>query len=268
MKIKIFPFASIALLTSIFMLTSLNAAAAIKIKKVPAIVLTTLMQKELEGVKIHLNNFGPKHGWSWYKGNDSYIKLPSNLGGNTSRFSFPALNKFPYRYYINDVNSGRIRVYANPNRFFNVRIPFEESGIEIKGMCSSKNVAKNALCITGADRAAPDIHISGMAITISMTLKPSADKRSITIGSMQAKFQARTIRIGRNCTLGQGICQPLGGLKQVLEREVSKRFANIIKTSRIYSAIENGMRPTIQRLGIRRVLGVWLSRGELLISYQ
>jgi len=237
--------------------------AKIKELKLPVSIFTGLIKNKFNGLKIHLNNYGARQGYSWYKGNSSYVKLPLSLGGRKYSFSIPPVNKFPYRYYINDINLKSVKVATSGNRFV-LKFAFEEHGTEIKGRCSSKNYLKKALCINGSDASAPDVHISQAIASVFLT--PSVRNDSISFSTVATNFKAN-IRVGKTCQKLGSLCTSIFDYENYIKKEVRKALKEVINKDSIKNKVASALRQELSKVNIKKVISVQIKRQTLIIRY-
>ena len=235
----------------------------IKELRLPVSIFTGLIKNKFNGLKIHLNNYGSRHGYSWYKGNSSYAKLPSSLGDTKHSFSIDPINKFPYRYYINDINLKSLKVATSGNKFV-LKFAFEEQGTEIKGRCATKNYLKKALCIKGSDASAPDIHINQAVASVFLT--PSVRNDSISFSTVKTDFNAN-IRVGKTCQALGGLCTSVFDYKSYIKKEVSKALKKIINKNSIRNKIASTLHGELKKVGIKKIVSVKIKGQTLIIRY-
>lgn len=235
----------------------------IKELKLPVSIFTGLIKNKFNGLKIHLNNYGSKRGYSWYKGNSSYAKLPSSLGGTKHSFSIEPINKFPYRYYVNDINLKSLKVGTSGNKFA-LKFAFEEHGTEIKGRCSSKNYAKKVLCIKGSDASAPDVHISQAVASVFLT--PTVRNGSISFSTVATDFDAN-IRVGKTCKALGGLCTAVFDYKSYIKKEVRTALKKVIDKNSIRNKIASALRGELSKVGIKKIVSVQIKGQTLIIRY-
>lgn len=246
-----------------------NNSSVIEVK-IPVSVLTNKIKKSFKGTKIHLSNYGKKHGNSWYKGGGSYVKLPSALGNSKHVFSLPPVNKFPLRYYVNDINLKAFRVGTNKNRFM-LKFYFEDSGTEVKGRCSGGGW-KKIICAKGSDRAAPDIHMSNMIARVYLT--PAVRNGSISFGKVSTSFAAK-IRIGKTCgmlkkllkkiKLGGDICSPI---KNKIKKGVKDALYKSINKNNIRNSIAKALRNELSKRGVKKIVSARIQGNHIVVGFK
>lgn len=232
----------------------------IKELKLPVSIFTGLIKNKFNGLKIHLNNYGSRDGNSWYRGNSSYVKLPSSLGNKKYSFSIDPINKIPYRYYINDINLKSLKVSTSGNRFA-LKFAFEEDGTEIKGRCATNNYLKKGLCIKGSDASAPDVHISKAVASVFLT--PSIRNNSISFSTVATDFKAN-IRVGKTCQRLGSLCTSIFDYKSYIKKEVRKSLKKIIDKNSIRNKIASSLRGELLKVGIKKIISVQI-KGQLFI---
>lgn len=232
--------------------------------RIPVSLLAALIQAKFRGTQIRLNNYGRRHGNSWYKGNDSQVRLSSALGNGTRRFSIPAVNKIPYRYYISNVNLRSINVGQNGSRF-KISLAFESSGVEIKGRCATGNILKRTLCAVGSDKAAPDVQMNNAVATVLLTPAISSDRSSITYSSISTDFNAK-IQAQGVCKIA-GLCNKIFSYKRKIKNGIKSAMFSMLNRNSVRSAVANALRGEIRQRGIRQISGIQIIGQNLVIWY-
>ena len=235
-------------------------------KKIPIGLLTSLLQNNFKGTKIRLNNYGPKHGNSWYKGNSSYVQLSSALGGKKQKFSIPAINTIPYRYYVNNVNLQSISV-DHANNKLRIRFKFEGKGTEIKGRCKSGNLIKNIACAAGSDSSAPDVQMNGAVASVYLKPKVYGDKSTITYGDININFKAK-IQAQGICKIGGDICNAVSNYKSKIRKGIKNAMRTNPDNNKVRKAVANALRSLIKSQGIKNIINVVIYNGNLIIQYR
>ena len=230
--------------------------------KLPISIFTSLVKSKFNGLKIHLNNYGSRHGTSWYKGGSSYVTLPPALGGSHHAFSLSPINKFPFRYYINDVNLQSINVTTSKNRFL-LQLKFEDRGTEIKGRCAGKG-AKRYLCVKGSDRSAPDVQMNQALASVYLT--PSVRNNSLSFSTVSTNFNAK-IRVGKTCRKLGSLCTSVFDYKSYIKKEVNKALKKVIDKNSIRDKIASTLRNELAKKGIQKIVGVRIQGNKLIVRF-
>ena len=149
--------------------------------RIPKSQITGFANLIMRSLRLRLNNFGPRHrdrsgNVTWYKGNDSYVRF----GGRTTHFDIQQYTRGvrDKMYFVNDVNLSRASTSFEGNKFV-LTLRFEESGTELKGMCSRCAKFRE-------DNGAPDYQINGHTWKIYLKLIPY--NNSIAFQVQEVKF--------------------------------------------------------------------------------
>lgn len=146
--------------------------------RIPAVIMTSLIQDLFDGTEIRLNNHGPgSPRGSWYKPDDSWIRLPEALGGLELPLDIPIGRGGAFQYYVRDVNLSAVRVTRQADAVA-IRLLFESESVELKGYCWGTNSMIDLDCPVGPDDSAPDVQIDNLIVTI--LLPPARFGRSPT----------------------------------------------------------------------------------------
>lgn len=233
--------------------------------KIPASILTGVINNQLNGIKIHLDNYGKRRGNTWYKGGGSYVKLPKSLGGSQYKFDLPPTNKIPFRYYVNDINLSSIKIGTYKNRFV-AKFNLEENGTEVKGRCAGGGVKKIA-CIKGSDSAAPDVHMKKMIASVYLT--PAVRNGSLSFSNVSTDFTA-DIRIGKTCKVLKAL--KVGNICSSIEKEIKKGVKTAMHKSldnnNIRNAIANALRKELSKQGVKKILSAKIEGGMVVVRYR
>ncbi len=226
----------------------------------PASFILNEIKRSLNGTKIRLNNYGKqKPNKSWYKGGDSYIKIPGLR--RISLGDIQAINKIPFRYYINDINLRSFNLSVDRNRFL-IRFNFEDRGPEIKGRCASKNFFANQLCIKGSDRSAPDIQINRAVASVYLT--PAVRNGSVSYGSVSADFNAN-IRVGKTCEkLG---CNKVIDYKSRIKKTIRTKLAQALNNNSIRNKIASSIKSNLRKFKVDRVTHAAIQGNSIKIKF-
>ncbi len=233
----------------------------IKEINIPFAFFAIEMQSAFQGTKVHLNNYGPRHGNSWYKGNDSFVELPAALGGVKKQFSFPVKNAFPFRYYMNNVNLSSIQVNTSQNKLA-IEFNFESNGKEIKGRCSN-----SIKCILGSDLSAPDVQMNNTKASVYLT--PSARNGSISFSQVESDFTADIQAQGACDVIGISyVCNALTGYKSEIKNASKQAIQNAVDSDSIRNEIAEKMRLKLVSYGVKDVVSVEVLSNILVIKHR
>lgn len=226
---------------------------------IPFAFFTSEMQDAFQGTKVHLNNYGPRHGNSWYKGNDSYVELPASLGGAKQQFSFPVKNVKPFRFYMNDVNLASIQVDPSQGRLA-ISFNFESNNTEIKGRCAP-------YCPLGSDSSAPDIQMNNA--TASVFLTPSVRNGSISFSQVESDFTANIQAQGACDFIGlRTVCNAITDYKSEIKNSAKNAIQNAVDSDSIRNEIAQKMRLKLLSHGVREVVSVEVLSNILVIKHR
>jgi len=231
----------------------------IKEINIPFAFFASEMQAAFQGTKVHLNNYGPRHGNSWYKGNDSYVELPASLGGAKQQFSFPVKNVNPFRFYMNDVNLASIQVNPSQGRLA-IDFNFESSGKEIKGRCAP-------YCPLGSDSSAPDIQMNNAKASVFLT--PSVRNDSISFSQVESGFAANIQAQGACDFIGlRTVCEAITNYKSEIKNSAKNAIQNAVDSDSIRNEIAEKMRLKLLSHGVREVVSVEVLSNILVIKHR
>jgi hypothetical protein len=232
----------------------------IKEISLPLQIFANEIQSTFQSTKMRLNNYGDKHGNTWYKGNDSYVELPASLKVPKQQFSFPAMNDYPFRYYMNDVNLSSVQVDVAQDRLA-VEFNFESSGKELKGHCATL-----VLCPLGEDLTAPDVEINNMKVTVYLT--PVARYGSISFSQVDVDFAA-DIQAQGGCDVAviSSVCDLLTGYKQKIKDTAKSAIKNMIDRNDVRNEIANKMRLPLAVYDIKNITNVSVANDYIDITY-
>jgi hypothetical protein len=228
------------------------AGAAAETRTVPAILVAAAIGVNFEGLQVHLNNFGRRHGDSWHVAASSFVRLPAGLGGRTITFTIPELvirarvhlplvpdPRFTARYYVSDFNTNLVRTEPFSGAI-KITVRFESRGVELKGRCS-------AGCIAGSDSTAPDFQINNARVDVIFAL--AALDGCISYASPRGEFHANVDASG----IGEFFD---GQVKSTIKRMLEPAIASALNDLTIRRRVAAAVRPQLDRMGIGRVTAV------------
>lgn len=173
-------------------------------------------------IKVHINNYDPAtHS---LKTGDTFIQMPSILGGQRRTENIPPLVNGPRKYYINDVNMKNAKLGFVGSEM-QVHIEFEDNGTEFIGTCGEDGF--DAGCIAGA----PDVDAK-LTVDIYFTL----DRYSSDTVPNSISF-SRIRVIGRDNAQADGFCKAIDFLCSAFND-----YHVLIRRSlqsAVYSALDN-----------------------------
>lgn len=246
------------------MTISTAAPAMAATRRVPAGVVSTIVNSGLQSSKIHLNSYGPRHGNSYHKPDSSYV----NLYGFKKTFSLPeqsfrVLTNL-YIYNVSNVNSTSMRLTPDGNHF-ELAIDFESSGSEIKGMCRRKKVFGGwANCIIGSDKGAPDINWKSPSVKVNLV--PQVYNGGIVLKATDVtvggEFQANGI-----CNIGRDICNQFTSYKSRIKNAVASAVMTQMNSTSVKQQMAQATKQGLSQLGMSSIQGVSMSNGYLNVRY-
>lgn len=227
---------------------------ATQTRRINAGLLAAVLEGAFSGTQLRLNNYGERRGDSWFKPNDSWLRLPATLGGSTSMLQInEARVGAGRRYYVSDVNLERVSVTAQATNF-RISFHFESGGTEIKGRCSG-----NATCFGASDDAAPDFQVNGARLDILLTPLAYAAGLSYAVPP-QAAFHA---------TVDGTFVGEI--LDNVVERELKQKIpaaaVQALSSATVRRNINDALRRSLAGFGIGAVHSVRMENGSLVIEY-
>lgn len=238
---------------------------------IPATILSTIANNLVQGSQLHLNNFGSKQGNSWHKPNDSYIRLPQQLGGGEHRFNLPEktvdLDCGTFcpdlgtgRFYVQDWNLQTAQVsWQHPQ--FKLSLVFEGNGREIKGFHTGS--------ISLGDNGMPDANIDNARL--DLFIRPAVLNGRLSYQVASADFNANIQATGA-CNLrilGFGIdgCKYLYPYKTELTKQVEAQVRARLNDPALRTQVANAIQPTLNQYGIGTITQVSVNGDTLVIRH-
>lgn len=237
--------------------------------RVPTSLIVAVINNVLPGTQLHLNNFGPKHGKSWHKPNDSFVKLPTALGGMQFGFNVPEGVKDldcgllcpdagDAKFYVQDWNLSSAQVgWQSPT--FKLSLSMESNGREIKGFHTG------SLTSLG-DNGVPDVEINNARMDVF--LRPIASQGRLTYTVTKVDFNASVQATGACNIFGIDICNPLFGYKNTIVSLVEAQVRTRLNDSTLRDRVANAVQPVLNQFGIRQITKVSVSGDNLVIRHQ
>jgi hypothetical protein len=233
-------------------------------RRIRTSTIAALIETAFAGTQLHLNNYGSRHGDSWHKANDSFLRLGPALGGRELRFNIPEVvirakvtlpllpdPKYTARYYVNDFNLSGITARAQDGTF-KISLNFESRGTELKGRCS-------AGCIVGSDGTAPDFQINNAHLVVSLT--PARHVTGgLSYGSVSAAFHARVDASG----IGEFFD---GTVKREIKSRLEPAIVQALSTDDVRTRVAAALRATLDRFGIGSITSVRVEGDDLVIEH-
>ncbi len=247
--------------------TAIVTPQSTKTITVPTTLLTTIVNNLIQGSELHLNNFGPKHGKSWHKPNDSFIKLSQALGGTETRFTLPEkrinLDCGTFcpdlgtgRFYVQDWNLAQSQVtWQNPH--FKLSLSFESTGREIKGFHTGT--------ATLGDSGIPDAQIDNARLDIYV--KPVVSEGRLTYLVASTDFNSSIQATGACNVFGIDICNRLFQYKSELTSQVESEIKAKLNDRALRDHVTNALQLKLNQLGIGTITQVSVNGENLVIQF-
>ncbi|MDJ0800692.1 MAG: hypothetical protein QNJ51_28445 [Calothrix sp. MO_167.B12] len=215
---------------------------------VPKAAVATAFNAAFSSTKVHLDNYGKKHGSSWHQ-DSSYILLPN---GAERKFSIPeqkfSITKFrQWKHYINDMDTSSIQATIKDNRI-QATAYFESQGEEIKGKCVKKRFKKWKEC--GLKKLERDLHLNNTILSISM--RPISYYGSISYAKdVNVNFKTDIRIANRLCGTFKGICGWIEGkIKKDLTNNIENQFTKALQDDKVRCKVANSIKKSLSsRLG-------------------
>jgi hypothetical protein len=222
----------------------------------------------LDNTDLRLHNRGERHGNSWLRENDSFV----SLFGVTKRFTLPEVSRrrrrglYRHFFYANDINSTKADV-ATSNNAFVLRVNFEESGTEIKGLCRRKKSHGYGKC-PGRDEGdgnTPDVN--WRLPRVDVTLLPGVAGGQLVFGA-SAVAVLGDFQMNGVCGDG-GECKKLiGDWEAALKSTAEFEIRNMLNQPSIRNAEAAVTRPLLNAAGITQPLKTaGLDGSALVVTY-
>lgn len=244
---------------------ALRYDVAMRETRIPAGVVSGLVQSAFDGTRIRVNNYDRSRGGdSRFVSGDAFIELAATLGGSRTDLSVPEMRSGAFRYYVQDWNLASVNVRRIGDRF-RMRLAFESGGREIKGHCF------DGICPFGNDDTAPDGDVNGATVDVFFEpIRYNTGRWSggdISIGNVQAEIDANLS--------GQGIAAPIveiveGQIKAAIFPGIERLIVDSLEQRPTQVQVANGIRDAISSQGlieIGNVQGVFLDGADLVIRH-
>ncbi len=226
----------------------------------------TQIRGVMRSMKIHLNNYGPKHpdsrhNRSW-QNNNSYIRFQGNDYSIGLWEVGKKINRHHYYYYVNDFNLSNVDVSMERN-LIRLAFNFETQGAEIKGHClikRAKILGGWSACPIGSDKGAPDINLTHP--TFVVYVQPSAFSGSVSFGGIDVRYTGgvRVNGVGR-------ILSPL--LTTMMRKAVKQGLTALLSRSSLRQDIARAIRSQLlDPFRIGYVTSVRVNGNRLEITYR
>lgn len=230
--------------------------------RIPAPLVAGLVEATAQGTQMHLNNHGPRRGNSWQVANDSYVRLPSILGGGEYRFNIPEAVRDldcgwacpdlgDAKFYVNDVNLDQVQLkWQNPT--FKLSLFLESRDREIKGHN------------TGRLNIVPDLEMNNARLDVYV--KPIAWNGRLSYSVVKTDFKADMQATG-GCNIPKlDVCDWLFDYKDKLATQVKNQVLTRLNDPALRDRVADAIQPELQRQGIGQVTRVKTSGNDLIIE--
>lgn len=172
-------------------------AAGIREVTLPKNIIANLVADKLKGTTGKLNTYGPRHGDSWFKARDSWLKFPSELRPDTMFFDqLQEIRILPRRYYYNDIRLSGIRGNAN-NQYVRLVISWESEGPELRGEC-----VDDVGCMFGT----PTVQLDNFNIQINVRPSVAGGTMTYDPNDIQVEF---AYNFGADCGILSDLCKEI-----------------------------------------------------------
>jgi hypothetical protein len=226
----------------------------VELKKtvIPERVLIDTIQNVFSGTQIRLHN---------YRGNDSYVRLPSSLGSREIRFVIPVARDGAFRYYVRDINLDSIRA-GRKGAAIKLSFQFESNGTELEGRCRGPVWD----CPLGRDDTAPDAHLNNLRVDVYLTPARFVSGR----GPVGLSFG--DIRVNASVSADvNGIIGSIPGINEFIEREIRgqlrTQLRSMIDQRSVRAQVAAGLRSTLDALGVGTIQEVRFVGSSLVIRH-
>ncbi|MER3497709.1 MAG: hypothetical protein C4308_03245 [Chitinophagaceae bacterium] len=126
---------------------------------IPKTSLASTIQSRLRGTTGKLNTYGERHGDSWFKPRDAWMKFPNDIRPDTIFFDqLQEVLISPRRYNYNDINLQSIRGSVN-GQYIRLNVNWESDGPEFRGEC-----VNDVGCMFGS----PTVQLNNFSIQINV----------------------------------------------------------------------------------------------------
>ncbi len=223
----------------------------------------------LGGADVRLSNRGERHGNSWLREDDSWV----GLFGATRRFTLPETSfrrrngLYRHFFYANDVNSTKADVGTSRNAFV-LRVNFEESGTEIKGLCRYKRPSGSYGKCPGkneGDGNTPDVNWSQPRVDV--TLLPGVRGGELVFGASSVHVRG-DFKMNGPCGSGNECKRLIGDWEAKLKDTAEQQVRAILNLPAVRDAQARITRPLLTAAGISGPLATaGLDGDRLVITY-
>lgn len=240
--------------------------------RIPAVILTSLIEDLFDDTEMRLNNAGPESPrGSWYKPDDSWIRLSEDLGGEELPLDVPAGRGGAFQYYVNDVNLSDVRVTREVDAVA-IRLFFESAGVELKGYCWGTRSMIDLDCPVGPDDSAPDIQIDNLSVKI---LLPPArfvpDRGPVGISYGDPRVLATAAVQARGVCEVVDVCSLLIDYERLILTGIEEGLESLLRQRWIKAVVAEGLGaatadPPLGPIG--DVNSVWFEGTDLVIRHR
>ena len=243
-------------------------------RTLPANDFAAALQRAVGGTTVHLHNFGPLSGGTYYAANASSIKVPASLSGvpgQRTYFSLPEATTTVlgrrYGYYVDHVRSNGVFVTAAADSF-TISVTLASSGPALVGTCVRLKTPAVA-CASLGDKLLPGIEWRDARI--DLVAKPIVVDRSLAFDVLSVAIIG-TFDVGKTCEwplLGKRLCAAVGKQSQRIRQRVADEVKASLNTSAVRRAVALGVREHLDStlnaplFGIRQVA---MQNGEVTVA--
>lgn len=262
--------------------------APVATASVPLSLLLPLVQTQVRGAEVVLNNYGPRTTGTWHRPDDARLRI-AGLGVEDVTFNIPEsrirLGPFRLYYYVQDLRviADSIEITADetlaevlpvgtpaqPLRL-TLRFPFEDEGAEFKGRCLSQTVFGTGPCFGSTDSAAPDIEFDdgALVITLETTVRPDS---LLGLQAVGARLEG-TVQAGGVCNLNLGgrsvdLCDRLVSYKQQIRLALETTALTALNASDVQDGLATSLGSLLASVGIGPVVEARYGEGALIVQH-
>lgn len=189
-----------------------------------------VVQDKLNGTRGKINTYGPRHGDSWFKPKDAWIKFPNDIREDTMYLdAIKEIPITPRRYYYNDIRLQTVQVNSE-GKYLQIKVNWESEGPEIRGEC-----VNDAGCMFGS----PSVQLDNFKILINLRPSVSGGKLTYDEKDIQVRF---TYKFSADCGVLADLCKEV--FKDPLESALFRSsfiMSDIMKGNETRTQISNSL---------------------------
>lgn len=156
-----------------------------------------VLRDKLNGTTGKINTYGPRHGDSWFKERDSWIKFPNEIRRDTMFLSdLREILISPRRYNYNEIRLQSIGARPN-NQYLQISVNWESDGPELRGECVND---------IGCGFGSPSVQLDDLKILINV--RPAASGGNLTYDSKDIQVEF-SYKFGADCGILSDLCKEI-----------------------------------------------------------